>query len=179
MVLGVVVDGPKKHEASGCTRCHFSRRWGPNEEISAQPLLHFWQECSILPCVVFGSHAYISSCSSVGLSVCLCRPELRRLSCSAPTRPDQLERWYSSVDPEFHPHSTPHPGHRACAYVVWESKTGFLSPNNKLQTPPPPNSHFRPPKVRGYGLTGDAHHIAAPTEDGDGPRRAMLSAIGM
>lgn len=33
-------------------------------------------------------------------------------------------------------------------------------------------------KVRGYGLTGDAHHIAAPTEDGDGPRRAMLAAIG-
>ncbi|CAN0053797.1 unnamed protein product [Scytosiphon promiscuus] len=32
-------------------------------------------------------------------------------------------------------------------------------------------------EVRGYGLTGDAHHIAAPTEDGDGPRRAMLSAI--
>ncbi|CAN0345764.1 unnamed protein product [Hapterophycus canaliculatus] len=33
-------------------------------------------------------------------------------------------------------------------------------------------------EVRGYGLAGDAHHIAAPTEDGDGPRRAMLSAIG-
>lgn len=32
-------------------------------------------------------------------------------------------------------------------------------------------------EVRGYGLTGDAHHIAAPTEDGDGPRRAMLAAI--
>lgn len=33
-------------------------------------------------------------------------------------------------------------------------------------------------KVRGYGATGDAHHVAAPTEDGDGPTRAMLSAIG-
>lgn len=33
-------------------------------------------------------------------------------------------------------------------------------------------------KVRGYGATGDAYHVAAPTEDGDGPRRAMLSAIG-
>ncbi|CAB1104920.1 unnamed protein product [Ectocarpus sp. CCAP 1310/34] len=32
-------------------------------------------------------------------------------------------------------------------------------------------------EVRGYGLAGDAHHIAAPTEDGDGPRRAMLSAV--
>ncbi|CAN0304020.1 unnamed protein product [Pylaiella littoralis] len=32
-------------------------------------------------------------------------------------------------------------------------------------------------EVRGYGVTGDAHHIAAPTEDGDGPGRAMLSAI--
>eukprot|EP00752_Nemacystus_decipiens_P007358 g6580.t1 len=32
-------------------------------------------------------------------------------------------------------------------------------------------------EVRGYGATGDAHHVAAPTEDGDGPARAMLSAI--
>ena len=35
-----------------------------------------------------------------------------------------------------------------------------------------------PLKVRGYGVTGDAHHIAAPTEDGAGPERAMLAAIG-
>lgn len=27
-------------------------------------------------------------------------------------------------------------------------------------------------------MTGDAHHIAAPTEDGAGPGRAMLAAIG-
>lgn len=27
-------------------------------------------------------------------------------------------------------------------------------------------------------MAGDAHHIAAPTEDGDGPSRAMLAAIG-
>lgn len=33
-------------------------------------------------------------------------------------------------------------------------------------------------KVRGYGVSGDAHHIAAPTEDGAGPGRAMLAAIG-
>ncbi|CAM9687779.1 unnamed protein product [Laminaria digitata] len=32
-------------------------------------------------------------------------------------------------------------------------------------------------EVRGYGVTGDAHHIAAPTEDGAGPGRAMLAAI--
>lgn len=32
--------------------------------------------------------------------------------------------------------------------------------------------------MRGYGLAGDAYHIAAPTEDGDGPSRAMLAAIG-
>lgn len=33
-------------------------------------------------------------------------------------------------------------------------------------------------QVRGYGLAGDAYHVAAPTEDGDGPKRAMLAAIG-
>ncbi|CAM9184221.1 unnamed protein product [Ascophyllum nodosum] len=32
-------------------------------------------------------------------------------------------------------------------------------------------------EVRGYGTTGDAHHVAAPTEDGDGPARAMQAAI--
>jgi 3-oxoacyl-[acyl-carrier-protein] synthase II len=29
----------------------------------------------------------------------------------------------------------------------------------------------------GYGLSGDAYHIAAPSEDGDGPARVMLSAL--
>lgn len=27
-------------------------------------------------------------------------------------------------------------------------------------------------------MAGDAHHVAAPTEDGDGPRRAMRAALG-
>ena len=31
----------------------------------------------------------------------------------------------------------------------------------------------------GYGMSGDAHHITAPAEDGDGGYRAMKEAIGM
>jgi 3-oxoacyl-[acyl-carrier-protein] synthase II len=33
-------------------------------------------------------------------------------------------------------------------------------------------------EVRGYGLSGDAHHITAPAEDGDGGFRAMKMALG-
>ncbi|MBL4538165.1 MAG: beta-ketoacyl-ACP synthase II [Oceanicaulis sp.] len=32
-------------------------------------------------------------------------------------------------------------------------------------------------EVRGYGLSGDAHHITAPADDGDGGFRAMRSAL--
>ncbi len=32
-------------------------------------------------------------------------------------------------------------------------------------------------EVKGYGLTGDAHHITAPAEDGDGGFRAMRAAL--
>ncbi len=32
-------------------------------------------------------------------------------------------------------------------------------------------------EVLGFGMTGDAHHITAPSEDGDGPARAMQMAI--
>ena len=32
-------------------------------------------------------------------------------------------------------------------------------------------------EVRGYGLSGDSNHMTAPTESGDGARRAMQSAI--
>lgn len=32
-------------------------------------------------------------------------------------------------------------------------------------------------EVIGYGMTGDAFHMASPSEDGDGPRRVMLRAI--
>ena len=32
-------------------------------------------------------------------------------------------------------------------------------------------------EVAGYGMSGDAHHISTPSEDGDGPMRVMLAAI--
>jgi len=32
-------------------------------------------------------------------------------------------------------------------------------------------------EVRGYGMSGDAHHITAPPEDGNGGRRAMQNAL--
>ena len=32
-------------------------------------------------------------------------------------------------------------------------------------------------EIKGYGMSGDAHHITAPAENGDGGFRAMLSAI--
>jgi 3-oxoacyl-[acyl-carrier-protein] synthase II len=32
-------------------------------------------------------------------------------------------------------------------------------------------------EVAGYGMSGDAHHISSPSEDGDGPTRVMLAAI--
>lgn len=32
-------------------------------------------------------------------------------------------------------------------------------------------------EVVGYGMSGDAYHMTAPSEDGDGPRRVMLNAI--
>ncbi|MBI5920130.1 MAG: beta-ketoacyl-ACP synthase II [Betaproteobacteria bacterium] len=32
-------------------------------------------------------------------------------------------------------------------------------------------------EVAGYGMSGDAHHMTAPAEDGDGARRCMLNAL--
>jgi len=32
-------------------------------------------------------------------------------------------------------------------------------------------------EVAGYGMSGDAHHISSPSEDGDGPMRVMAAAI--
>jgi len=32
--------------------------------------------------------------------------------------------------------------------------------------------------VDGFGMSGDAHHMTSPPEDGDGARRCMLSALG-
>ena len=32
-------------------------------------------------------------------------------------------------------------------------------------------------EVKGFGMTADAHHITAPTPEGDGPRKAMLLAL--
>ena len=32
-------------------------------------------------------------------------------------------------------------------------------------------------EIAGYGMSGDAHHITTPSEDGDGPTRVMLAAI--
>jgi 3-oxoacyl-[acyl-carrier-protein] synthase II len=32
-------------------------------------------------------------------------------------------------------------------------------------------------EIVGYGMSGDAHHISGPSEDGDGPARVMLAAI--
>jgi 3-oxoacyl-[acyl-carrier-protein] synthase II len=32
-------------------------------------------------------------------------------------------------------------------------------------------------EIRGYGISGDAHHISAPSPDGDGPARAMRMAL--
>ena len=33
-------------------------------------------------------------------------------------------------------------------------------------------------EIIGYGMTGDAYHVSAPSADGDGPRRSMLMALG-
>ena len=32
-------------------------------------------------------------------------------------------------------------------------------------------------EVSGYGMSGDAHHISGPSEDGDGPMRVMKAAL--
>ena len=32
-------------------------------------------------------------------------------------------------------------------------------------------------EIAGYGMSGDAHHISSPSEDGDGPMRVMAAAI--
>ena len=32
-------------------------------------------------------------------------------------------------------------------------------------------------EIKGYGMSGDAHHITAPAESGDGGFRAMQSAL--
>ena len=34
-------------------------------------------------------------------------------------------------------------------------------------------------ELSGYGMSGDAHHVTAPSEDGDGGYRAMREALKM